>query len=136
MKISVNSKCPCGSDTKYKKCCQPYHKGAIAPTALALMKSRYSAYVLHNVDYIIQTTDINNPDFTPQTVQWKDDLLDFCKNTDFKKLDIIDFSEKMDISFVKFYVKLYINDIDQSFTENSKFIKKENKWLYLNATFE
>ncbi len=49
--------CPCSSENEYAACCQPYHRGdAKAPTAEALMRSRYSAYVLGEIDYLVQTT--------------------------------------------------------------------------------
>ena len=49
-------KCPCGSGRSYSDCCEPYITGkAKAPTAEALMRSRYSAYAEHAVDYIIDT---------------------------------------------------------------------------------
>ena len=38
--------CPCGSGQSYTTCCGPWHAGVPAPTAEALMRSRYSAYVL------------------------------------------------------------------------------------------
>lgn len=44
--------CPCGSDKTYNQCCRPYHDGKSAPTAEALMRSRYSAYVLRNGAYL------------------------------------------------------------------------------------
>jgi SEC-C motif domain protein len=48
--------CPCESGKEYKNCCEPYLKGAqSAPTAEALMRSRYTAYVNKIVDYIIDT---------------------------------------------------------------------------------
>jgi SEC-C motif-containing protein len=48
--------CPCGSGRPYTECCEPYILGkAKAPTAEALMRSRYSAYVEHAIDYIINT---------------------------------------------------------------------------------
>jgi SEC-C motif-containing protein len=48
--------CPCGSGLTYSECCEPYITGAQkAPTAEALMRSRYSAYTEGAVDYIIQT---------------------------------------------------------------------------------
>jgi SEC-C motif-containing protein len=48
--------CPCGSGRAYDACCEPYIKGkAKAPTAEALMRSRYSAYAEHEIDYIINT---------------------------------------------------------------------------------
>jgi len=45
-KPKPNTPCPCGSGRKYKKCCQPYHRGAKPDNALTLMKSRYAAYAL------------------------------------------------------------------------------------------
>ena len=49
------SNCPCGSGKAADVCCVPYHKGLPAPTALALMKSRYSAFVLGNGEYLSMT---------------------------------------------------------------------------------
>jgi SEC-C motif-containing protein len=50
--------CPCGSGLEYAACCEPYITGAKdAPTAEALMRSRYSAYAVHNVDYIVRTCE-------------------------------------------------------------------------------
>ena len=135
-KYSVNDKCPCGSDIKYKKCCALFHKGKLPETALELMKSRYSAYVVKDVKYIINTTDVNNPDFTPETQQWASDIEEFCNNSEFKSLKVLEFIDGDYIAYVKFYVNLYIQNQDQSFTEKSEFVKVDNKWLYKNATFE
>jgi SEC-C motif-containing protein len=44
--------CPCGSRRAFSACCQPCLAGEPAPTAEALMRSRYSAYVLGNFDHI------------------------------------------------------------------------------------
>jgi SEC-C motif-containing protein len=50
--------CPCGSGLPYSACCEPYISGAKdAPTAEALMRSRYSAYAEHAIDYIVGTCD-------------------------------------------------------------------------------
>ena len=49
------SNCPCGSGKSADACCVPYHEGTPAPTALALMRSRYSAFVLGNGDYLAAT---------------------------------------------------------------------------------
>ncbi len=48
--------CPCSPERHYPACCQPLHQGAAAPTAEALMRSRYSAYVLGLIDYLTATT--------------------------------------------------------------------------------
>ena len=48
----VPEPCPCGG-ALYAQCCGPLHQGVPAPTAEALMRSRYSAYVRGDVDYLI-----------------------------------------------------------------------------------
>ncbi|MDR1619007.1 MAG: SEC-C domain-containing protein, partial [Treponema sp.] len=48
--------CPCGSGLAYGLCCEPCITGARKPaTAEALMRSRYTAYTVQAVDYIIDT---------------------------------------------------------------------------------
>ena len=45
--------CPCGTSKEYSDCCEPYIKGKkLAPTAEALMRSRYSAHVAKDVKYL------------------------------------------------------------------------------------
>ncbi len=50
------SSCPCGSTLALAECCGRYHAGAVPETAEALMRSRYSAYVLGLIDYLLATT--------------------------------------------------------------------------------
>ena len=38
--------CPCGLGDDYESCCGRFHAGAPAPTAEALMRSRYSAFAV------------------------------------------------------------------------------------------
>ncbi|MEL6470499.1 MAG: YchJ family metal-binding protein [Cyanobacteria bacterium J06623_4] len=48
--------CTCGSRRGFQRCCGPYLAGdAIAPTAEALMRSRYSAFATGNIDYLLAT---------------------------------------------------------------------------------
>jgi SEC-C motif-containing protein len=53
--------CPCGrlnaknKPLSYANCCQPWHQGLPAPTPEALMRSRYSAFVLGLMDYLRAT---------------------------------------------------------------------------------
>lgn len=50
-------RCPCESGLDYSDCCESYHLGRqAAPTALALMRSRYGAYVLGLIEYLVDTT--------------------------------------------------------------------------------
>jgi len=51
--------CPCragDAETRaYAECCQPYLEGKPAPTAEALMRSRYTAYAKSAIDYLHDT---------------------------------------------------------------------------------
>ena len=44
-----NQACPCCSALPYRDCCLPPHLGRPAADALALMRSRYAAYVLQGI---------------------------------------------------------------------------------------
>ena len=50
--------CPCGLPAAYTACCGRWHAGPLhlqAPDAPALMRSRYTAYVLQRGDYLLDT---------------------------------------------------------------------------------
>ncbi|MFJ5532360.1 YchJ family protein [Streptomyces sp. NPDC093261] len=47
--------CPCGLPEAYERCCGRFHAGAAAPTAEALMRSRYSAFVQGDTGYLLRT---------------------------------------------------------------------------------
>ncbi|MCQ4257624.1 YchJ family protein [Stutzerimonas stutzeri] len=51
-----DTSCPCGTGDSLKDCCGRYHAGTPAPSAERLMRSRYSAYVLSEIDYLKATT--------------------------------------------------------------------------------
>ena len=131
MKISPNTQCPCHSGEKYKKCCQPYHKGIIPSTALRLMRSRYSAFVLGHADYIMATTHSNNPDYTDNKERWRASILDFSHNTQFLGLKILEFIDGEAEAFVTFEARL-----DQGILkEKSRFLKEKGQWLYADGDF-
>ena len=55
--MNIEPRCPCQSGQTYAACCAPLHQGARqAVDAEALMRSRYSAYVRCDIDYIVATT--------------------------------------------------------------------------------
>jgi len=120
-KLSVNTPCPCGSLKKYKKCCMPFHKGAKPKDALSLMKSRYSAFVAGEINYIIKTSTFQK-DF--------EDLKAFSDGCEFKKLEILEFVDGESGASVTFRAELFCDGVDNSFSEKSIFIKKDGMWLY------
>lgn len=66
--------CPCDSGKPYAKCCQALHDGQAAESALALMRSRYSAYVLKLEPYLLATwhpdTRPNELDLDAEPIKW------------------------------------------------------------------
>ena len=49
-------RCPCSSGETYGACCGPLHRGErLAPTAEALMRSRYSAFAVGDAAYLRST---------------------------------------------------------------------------------
>lgn len=119
-------KCPCYSGKPYTECCEPCHKRKPAKDALSLMRSRYAAYALGLVDYIIDTTHPKNLDF-PKNIQ---DLENFCSKTIFEGLEILNFSDEGDRAFVLFKAHLKQQGKDASFIEKSLFEKVDGRWLY------
>jgi len=135
LKISTNSKCLCNSDKKYKKCCKPFHDGVLPTLAVELMRSRFCAFALKKAEYIINTTHKSNSDFTDDLKAWREDIELFCDNTKFISLDILEEINGLDESFVSFKATLLQNGQDASFKEKSRFLKVENRWVYVDGTF-
>jgi SEC-C motif-containing protein len=131
----VNSPCPCGSGEKYKNCCQKFHKGALPKTAKELMRSRYSAFALNLPKYIIKTTHPKNQEFSTDTAAWLESIQQFSCNTEFKKLEVLEFIDGESVAYVTFKTTLFSNGEDCSFCEKSKFLKEENRWLYHSGEF-
>lgn len=136
MKISVNSPCPCGSNKKFKKCCKIFHNGVKANTALELMKSRYSAYVIGDSNYIMKTTHEENQDFSDDIESWSESIKDFSKNSIFNGLVILDFIDGENEAFVTFKALLTQHGNDVSFVEKSKFYKINGVWLYHSGVID
>ena len=129
MKISVNMPCPCGSQMKYKLCCQKYHKGALPKDALALMKSRYSAYVVGDAKYIIKTTHSDNPEFQEDKKIWQKSIENFSRENNFLGLEIVSYEKEERYAYVTF--KAFFSDGE--LYEKSRFVKNGALWLYLNG---
>ena len=54
--MNETTPCPCTSGLAYAECCKPYISGTRQPpTPEALMRSRYSAYVLQIMPYLAST---------------------------------------------------------------------------------
>lgn len=120
--------CFCGSELNYTHCCEPFHHDSQhAITAQALMRSRYSAYVLQNADYLLSTwyksTRPKELDFSHENVTWK-------------KLEILSTKkggEKDDKGRVEFQAFYEQNGQSLVMHEISRFKKFGGKWFYVDG---
>ena len=96
------------------------------------MRSRYSAYSLGFVDYILKTTHPNNPDYTVKTSLWKQSILKFSHNTQFLGLKIGEFIDGETVAYVTFEAILDSG----SLKEKSRFLKENGQWLYESGSFD
>lgn len=128
-RMTLNLDCPCGSGRQYSDCCEPYILDTQnAPTAEALMRSRYTAYTFGNIQYILQTWD---PKYT-QSLNAKE-LEKWANQCDWKSLEIIDKvkgRENDDTGIVEFAAKYELGGRLQKIHERSQFKKVNGKWLY------
>ena len=124
--------CPCQSGQPYAICCQPYHNGQPIPHPLALMRARYSAFALNLPDFLMATTAPDNPGYRHDSRRWRQELRGYCRRTRFHGLTILKVvgGSKPDEGYVTFRARLISGGRDGSFTERSRFVRVDNRWLY------
>ena len=125
------STCPCGAETAYEECCGLYHSGAaIAPTAEALMRSRYSAYAKCQIDYLRKTLPMTSwRGFDHKgTKQW-------AEQSEWLGLEIISAKGGPEDKRgkVEFIARFKQNGVDHMLHELSSFEKVENRWFYVSG---
>lgn len=120
--------CYCGSRLEYANCCQPYHlKISNAPTAEALMRSRYSAFVLADGEYLYETTH-----FSKRKGNSKESYTKSARNTKWIKLEIVS-AEFDKVEFKAFYLNNKFQT--QVLHEKSNFKLEDGKWYYVDGKF-
>lgn len=126
--------CPCGSGRELAACCGALHAGGFPGSPEALMRSRWSAYALGEVDYILATTHPDGPHHRSDTDAWREDVAAFCDSTDFERLEVHGSGFGPDGAWVEFTAHLRQGAGDASFRERSRFQPHEGRWRYLDGT--
>lgn len=129
--ISMNDPCPCQSGKKYKKCCRQYHYGVVAPSPVELLRARYAAYYLRNIDYIIKTTHPESP-HVEQENRWRASLEAYTLRTHYEDLQILEVLEDT-ITYRVEFLNMFSQAIE-SYTTISNFKQHEGKWYYFDDT--
>ncbi|GAB2514392.1 hypothetical protein CATRI_06215 [Corynebacterium atrinae] len=123
MTFPLDRRCPCGSGLTYGECCHKYHAGALAPTAETLMRSRFTAFVTRDADYLLRTWD-------PDTRPFELTLVDLPVT--FYRLDILDVVEggPLDPQGIVEFEAFYKGDPAGSQRERSTFRRINGQWYY------
>lgn len=125
--------CYCCSGKDFLDCCQLFIEGKAKPqTAEDLMRSRYSAYAIVAVEYLLRSTH-----FTTRKFYERKEIENWAKSSNWQKLEIIatDKGELKDINgTVEF--KAYFLDENKQLRihhELSNFRKELGKWFYVDG---
>jgi SEC-C motif-containing protein len=124
--------CPCGSGLAYADCCEPYVTGAVpAPTPEALMRSRYSAFVVHAVDYLGETLHPGHREDWDReaTRRWSE-------SADWRGLTIVDCEQggpDDDAGVVEFIAEFVQDGEPQRHQERSIFRRHRGRWYYVDG---
>lgn len=120
------SQCPCGLEADYESCCGVFHQGeADAPTAEKLMRSRYSAFIKKEYDYLESSLD-------PQTALGfdNDGNRKWAEEVQLFKLEILRAEENGNKAVVEFKAHYKQDNADHIHHEISKFRKQAGVWYF------
>jgi SEC-C motif domain protein len=120
--------CYCNSQKKYNECCDPFLSGGLKPgNPEELMRSRYSAFCIKDIEYLIFTHHPSRQQ--PNEVEL---LTQTFQNTHWLGLKILKSQTDNQIGYVEF-AAFYQNDPIGQLHENSKFIYENGQWYYLDG---
>lgn len=125
--------CPCGSGKPLEACCAPILDGtALAPSAEALMRARYSAHSLHNYEFLHESV---HPEFredsSPKEIEEWSSLMTW------ENLEVLETKQggpadsTGEVSFVAHYS---VKGMPQELREDAFFRKEGERWYYVDGT--
>jgi SEC-C motif-containing protein len=119
--------CPCGSTKKFIECCSRYLENIEnAPSAEALMRSRYTAFTLQREDYLLATWHKST---RPQVLGLAEDV-----NTKWIGLVVKRHEQQnADHAIVEFVASFKVNGRATKLHEVSSFVREEGKWIYVDG---
>lgn len=124
--------CPCNSHKKLSVCCQPLIAGRrLAATPEELMRSRYVAYTLGNIDYISKTMKgpaLASFDYLA--------ALAWAQQAKWLGLNVVTSSfhqQNPRIGYVEFKATYVVQAQIQVLHEKSEFHKEKQTWFYVDG---
>ncbi len=121
-------RCPCGSGTAYGECCGGILSGQCpVRTPEQLMRSRYAAYVVKDVDYLVRTT---HP--SARTDGLAESIRAWMRKVEWIKLHVV----AAEADRVEFIAEYLTATAPGRHHECSVFKKSGGEWHYLGEEFE
>lgn len=123
---AARSPCPCGNEETYGACCGQWHHGLAeglhAPTAEALMRSRYSAYAVGELAYLLATWHASTApgDLELAPIKWVG-------------LDVLSAAESGDAGVVEFVARCKVQGRAERMHEISRFVRQDGRWYYIDG---
>jgi SEC-C motif-containing protein len=121
----MTEKCYCKSGQNFTQCCQPILRvDKIPKTALELMRSRYTAYCLGDVNYLQATT--HNHTWTDEELKF---IQDWSDNSFWQHLEIVQYDAEM-VEFKAYYI---FENKQHLHHEKSNFKKIQDMYKYVDG---
>jgi SEC-C motif-containing protein len=117
--------CPCGSLKTYERCCQRCHDGETPADAEALMRSRYTAFVLKLEAYLLATW---HPRTRPPSLTLEQSPRRWLG----LKVQRHE-AETADTAIVEFVARYKASGRVHEVREASRFVREGGRWLYVEG---
>ena len=125
-------KCPCGSKLSYDDCCKKVHNDIRnALTAEQLMRSRYCAFTLGLIDYLMESHHEST-----RPLNEKEEINAWAKSGEWTGLDVLRKQKGGEIDMegiVEFKAFFKEGKKNRVIHERSRFVKENGCWYYLDA---
>lgn len=120
--------CPCTSGRPLEECCQPLIDGAPAPTAEALMRSRYTAFVLGRLEHLDRT-------LAPEKREDVDhaEVEASSREAEGLGLEVRTAAEDGDTATVEYVARFKLHGQQIAHHELARFRRDGDGWLYVDG---
>ncbi len=126
--VGPAERCPCRSGLPFGECCGPLLDGAPAPTAVQLMRSRYTAYVVGDTGYLLATW---HPSTRPDSLELDPELA-------WRSLEIIrtERGGPLDRDGIVEFAARYAADGERGVLHEKSRFTRGDRWQYVDGVVD
>ncbi|WP_277205984.1 YchJ family metal-binding protein [Vibrio misgurnus] len=124
--------CYCGNTPSYALCCQPIHHDPLqAKTPEQLMRARFSAHMLQDIDFVIKT-------YHPSChAEDERQAISESVHSHWQRLEVLaaEPGTTSEEGFVQFRAYFEQQGKKQCLAERSRFVRENGAWYYIDGEF-